>query len=76
MCLAVPAEVIETDGDEAVVELGGIRKRVSLMLVDDVDVGDFVIVHVGFALTKLDRDEANETLALLREGLAAEEAQA
>ena len=74
MCLAVPAEVIETDGDEAVVELGGIRKNVSLMLVDDVRVGDFVIVHVGFALTKLDRDEANETLALLRQGLAAEEA--
>ena len=74
MCLAVPAEVIETDGDEAVVELGGIRKNISLMLVDDVRVGDFVIVHVGFALTKLDRDEANETLALLRQGLAAEAA--
>ena len=74
MCLAVPAEVIEADGDEAVVDLGGIRKIVSLILVDDVHVGDFVIVHVGFALTKLDRDEANETLALLRQGLAAEEA--
>lgn len=74
MCLAVPAEVTEIDGETAMVDLGGIRKRVSLMLVDDVAVGDFVIVHVGFALTKLDRDEANETLALLRQGLAAEEA--
>ena len=73
MCLAVPAEVIEATGDDALVDLGGIRKRVSLMLVDDVRVGDFVIVHVGFALTKLDRDEAHETLALLRQGLAAEE---
>ena len=72
MCLAVPAEVIETSGAEAVVDLGGIRKRISLMLVDDVRVGDFVIVHVGFALTKLDREEAEETLALLRQGLAAE----
>ena len=74
MCLAVPAEVIEIGGAEAVVDLGGIRKRISLMLVDDVRVGDFVIVHVGFALTKLDREEAHETLALLRQGLAAEEA--
>ena len=72
MCLAVPAEVIEVAGDDAVVSLGGIRKRVSLMLVDDIAVGDFVIVHVGFALTKLDRDEAQETLVLLSEGLAAE----
>ena len=76
MCLAVPAEVKEIDGEVAVVDLGGIRKRISLMLIDDVAVGDFVIVHVGFALTKLDREEANETLALLRQGLAAEEAQA
>ena len=71
MCLAVPAEVIEIAGDTATVDLGGIRKRISLMLVDDVGIGDFVIVHVGFALTKLDRDEAHRTLALLREGLAA-----
>ena len=74
MCLAVPAEVIEISGADALVDLGGIRKRVSLMLLDDVAVGDFVIVHVGFALTRLDRDEAEESLALLREGLAAEEA--
>ncbi len=71
MCLAVPAEVIEISGEDALVDLGGIRKRVSLMLVDDVAVGDYVIVHVGFALTRLDRDEAQESLALLREGLAA-----
>ena len=74
MCLAVPAEVIEITGDEALVNLGGIRKRISLMLVDDVAVGDFVIVHVGFALTRLDREEAEETLELLRQGLAFEEA--
>jgi hydrogenase expression/formation protein HypC len=74
MCLAVPAEVMEIDGDEATVDLAGIRKRVSLMLVDDVAVGDFVILHVGFALTKLDREEAHQTLALLRQGLAAEAA--
>lgn len=74
MCLAIPAEVIEISGDTALVNLGGIRKRISLMLVDDVAVGDFVIVHVGFALTRLDPDEAAETLELLRQGLAVEEA--
>ena len=74
MCLAVPAEVIAVDGEEAEVQLGGLRIRVSLMLLDDVQVGDFVIVHVGFALAKLDPDEAIRTLALLRQGLAAEEA--
>jgi hydrogenase expression/formation protein HypC len=65
MCLAIPARVAEIlDGDQAVVDLGGVRKDVSLALVDDVAVGDYVIVHVGYALNKLDPDEAERTLAL------------
>ncbi|MFU2486421.1 HypC/HybG/HupF family hydrogenase formation chaperone [Thauera sp. WH-1] len=66
MCLAIPALVVELlAGDACRVELGGIRKEVSLALVDGVAVGDYVIVHVGYALTRLDPDEAAETLALL-----------
>ena len=66
MCLAVPALVVEVDGEEAVVDLDGVRKRISLALVEAVAVGDYVIVHVGFALQRLDVEEAEATLALLR----------
>jgi hydrogenase expression/formation protein HypC len=66
MCLALPARIIEIhDGDSATVTLGGVRKQVSLALVEDAEVGDYVIVHVGYALSKLDPDEAERTLALL-----------
>ncbi len=66
MCLAVPARVVELhEGPSATVDLGGVRQRVSVALVDDVAVGDFVIIHVGHALGKLDADEAHRTLELL-----------
>lgn len=66
MCLAVPARVIELlDGNFATVELGGVRMPVSLALVTGVAVNDYVVVHVGFALAKLDSAEAERTLALL-----------
>ncbi|MGW8271522.1 MAG: HypC/HybG/HupF family hydrogenase formation chaperone [Burkholderiales bacterium] len=65
MCLAVPAQVVELRSAEAaLVDLGGVRKEISLALVDDVAVGDYVIVHVGFALQRLDREEAERTLEL------------
>ena len=68
MCLAIPAQVVELrDGDNAVVDLAGVRKEISLSLVDDVAVGDYVIVHVGYALNKLDPEEAAKTLALFAE---------
>jgi hydrogenase expression/formation protein HypC len=68
MCLAIPARVEElVDGDSAIVNLGGVRKEVSLALVDDVVVGDYLIVHVGFALQKLDPEEAARTLAMFAE---------
>ncbi|MBL0353234.1 MAG: HypC/HybG/HupF family hydrogenase formation chaperone [Candidatus Dechloromonas phosphoritropha] len=68
MCLAIPAQVVELRaGDNAVVDLAGVRKEISLALVDNVLVGDYVIVHVGYALNKLDPDEAAKTLALFRE---------
>ena len=68
MCLAIPAQVVELrDGDNAVVDLAGVRKEISLSLVDDIAVGDYVIVHVGYALNKLDPEEAAKTLALFAE---------
>jgi hydrogenase expression/formation protein HypC len=68
MCLAIPVRVVELLGaSAAIVELGGIRKEISLALVDDVRVGDYVILHVGYALSKLDPEEAERTLALFAE---------
>ncbi len=68
MCLAIPAKVVQKlDNDRAVVEVGGVRNDISLMLVDDVAVGDYVIVHVGFAITRLNAEEADKTLALFDE---------
>ncbi|OIP09582.1 MAG: hydrogenase assembly protein HupF [Betaproteobacteria bacterium CG2_30_59_46] len=74
MCLAIPTQVVELlDNDGAVVELGGVRKEISLALVDGVVVGDYVIVHVGYALSRLDPEEAEKTLQLFAEiGLQAE----
>ena len=68
MCLALPAQVVEISGNDlGVVDLGGVRKEVSLALIDDVAIGDYVIIHVGYALTKLDPEEAAKTLALFEE---------
>jgi hydrogenase expression/formation protein HypC len=72
MCLALPVKVVELkDGDLAVVDLGGVRKEISVALVDGVVAGDYVILHVGYALTRLDPAEAERTLATFAEsGLA------
>jgi len=76
MCLAIPVKVMEVGADDtAIVDLGGVRKEISLALLADVQVGDYVILHVGYALSKLDPEEAEKTLALFAElnetGLAA-----
>lgn len=78
MCLALPVRVIERVGEsDAIVDLGGIRKQISLALVDDVAVGDYVILHVGYALSRLDPVEAENTLALFQEaGLTTRESAA
>jgi hydrogenase expression/formation protein HypC len=68
MCLAIPDRVVELVGeDDAIVDLDGVRKQISLALVDGVAPGDYVIVHVGYALTLLDPNEAARTLALFAE---------
>jgi hydrogenase expression/formation protein HypC len=76
MCLAIPARVIELLPEEmARVSLDGVCKEISIALVDDVAIGDYVVLHVGYALARIDEKEALETLALLREaaGLGAEQ---
>lgn len=68
MCLAIPARVVELcEGDTCIVELDGVRKQISLALVEEIAVGDHVIVHVGYALSRLDTEEAERTLALFAE---------
>ncbi|MGE5664234.1 MAG: HypC/HybG/HupF family hydrogenase formation chaperone [Deltaproteobacteria bacterium] len=67
MCLGIPVRVMEVDGQSAVVDVGGARREISLLLLDDVIAGDWVILHAGFAIQKLDEEEAEKTLALLRE---------
>ena len=72
MCLAIPARVVALpEPDTALIDVGGVRKRVSLALVEGVAIGDYVIVHVGYALTRLDPDEAERTLALFAEAESA-----
>ena len=68
MCLALPARVVELlPGQRAVVDLGGVRKEVSIDLVDDAQVDDYVIIHVGYAIGKIDPEEAARTLELFAE---------
>ena len=67
MCLAMPVKVIEIgrgpEGEDALVDLGGLQKEISLALLDGVAVGDYVILHAGYALSQLDPEEAQRTLA-------------
>ena len=73
MCLAVPMEVLELTADDTrVVEIGGAKRPVNLMLVEAPQPGDYVLVHAGFAIEKLDREEAEQRLALFEELAAAE----
>jgi len=74
MCLAVPARVVELNGDNAIVDLDGIRKETSTLLLDEVAVGDYVLIHVGYALERIDPLEAEKTLALFAELRAQEDA--
>ncbi|UWU95541.1 HypC/HybG/HupF family hydrogenase formation chaperone [Bradyrhizobium sp. CB1015] len=68
MCLAIPAEVTKLLPDEmAIVSIDGVSKEISVALIEDLAVGDYVIIHVGYALTKVDPEEARRTLELLRE---------
>ena len=68
MCVGVPMQVISIDGDNIVAETDGVRRQASLMILgDEVKVGDFLIIHAGFAISKLDEEEARETIRMMKE---------
>lgn len=67
MCLAVPMRVVTIDADVAICEIDGVRREASLMMLDNVAVGEFVLIHAGFAIERLDEAEAVETLRQMRE---------
>lgn len=67
MCLAIPMRIESIDGDMAVVELSGTRRRISVALLEEPGVGNYVLVHAGFAIKQIDEQEAAETVRLLNE---------
>lgn len=74
MCIGIPAKVIEIDGARAVVDYQGVKRETSLLMVPEAKVGDFVILHAGFAIKRLSAEEARETLRLINQMLAAGQA--
>jgi len=67
MCLSIPAKILSIDGDQAKVSVRGAEYSAGLQMIDDPKVGDYVLLHAGFAIQKISDDEAKETLKLLRE---------
>ena len=67
MCLAVPVKVISVEGSEAEVDIGGVGRRVSIVLTPEVKVGNYVLLHTGYAITVVDEQEARETLRLFEQ---------
>ena len=74
MCLGVPMKIVSKDGDTVVAEVDGVQKEANVMLLgEEVGIGDYVIVHAGFAISKLDEEYARETIRLMREVFAEED---
>lgn len=65
MCLAIPVKLISVEGNTGWVEIGGTRRKVSLVLLPEVKVGDYVLIHAGFAISKVEEKEVKELFALL-----------
>jgi len=70
MCLAIPSKITHIDNEMATIDVDGVKRSASLMLLEDSAVGDYVIVHAGFAIKKLDEASAMETIRLLKEAAA------
>ncbi|MBO8129962.1 MAG: HypC/HybG/HupF family hydrogenase formation chaperone [Candidatus Marinimicrobia bacterium] len=70
MCLAIPMRVKSVKGDEAIVEVSGVEYKANIQLLDDVKIGDYLIVHAGFAIEKLDEEEASKSLDAWAEVIA------
>ncbi|KPA18309.1 protein belonging to Hydrogenase expression/formation protein, HupF/HypC [Candidatus Magnetomorum sp. HK-1] len=71
MCLAIPSKVVEINDQMGTVDIEGVRRSVSFMLLEDVNVGDYVIVHAGFAIHTIDPIEAEKSIELIRQVVAA-----
>ncbi len=67
MCLAIPAKVVEINEGMGIIDMEGTRRKVSLLLQDDIKVGDYVMVHAGFVIQKVDEEVAKDTLNILKE---------
>jgi hydrogenase expression/formation protein HypC len=74
MCLAIPSKITKIENNMAVIDVDGVRRECSLLMLEDAQVGDYVLVHAGFAISKIDETMALETLALLKEAAALVEA--
>ena len=70
MCLAIPSKIIYLDNDMATIDVDGVQRQASLLLLEDAAVGDYVIVHAGFAIHKIDETTALETIQFLKEAAA------
>jgi len=69
MCHAIPGKILEIDGEEITVDYGGVRKKANSSLMDDLKIGDFVLIHAGFAIEKIDNRTAEESLKSINEFL-------
>ena len=67
MCLAVPAQIVEREDMVATVDVGGVRRQVSMLLLPEAQIGDYVLIHAGFAMQQIDEEEAKLTWSLLQE---------
>lgn len=70
MCVAIPCKVINIDGNKAVVDAGGAQREINTMLIDNLSIGDYVLVHAGFAISKVEKETAESTIALLESYLS------
>ena len=67
MCLAIPSKIVKIVDDMGIIDVEGVKRETSLILIEDAKVGDYVIIHAGFAIQKIDESEAMESLKILRE---------
>ncbi len=70
MCIAIPSKIIEIDDNIGTIDVDGVKRKASLLLLEEANVGDYVIVHAGFAIHKIDEQAAMESLKLLKEAAA------
>ncbi|MEK6692349.1 MAG: HypC/HybG/HupF family hydrogenase formation chaperone [Nitrospirota bacterium] len=73
MCVAIPCKVINMDRNKAIVDAGGAQREINIMLIENLSIGDYVLVHAGFAIAKVERETAEDTLSLLESYLAEEQ---